>query len=75
MSAEDDVRPYLVGNNVDVVLLVDLHRLFDLPALPNASRRVVGRAEKRGVDVVFDDLALHILEIHTPDAVLVAVKL
>ena len=74
MAVEQDVRPDLVGDDVDVVLLEKRHCLFELPAFPYAAARVVRRAEDGGVDLVLHDAALHVLKVHAPDATLVKDK-
>ena len=71
MAVEQDVRPDLVGDDVDVVLLEERHCLLELPALPYAAARVVRRAEDGGVDLVLHDAALHVLKVHAPYATLV----
>ena len=67
MSVQGEVGPYLVGDDVHVVLPEELHGLFQFPALPDAAAGVVGRAEDGGVDLVVRQLFLHILEVHPPD--------
>ena len=65
---QDDVRPDLVRDHVDVVLTVQLHDRLDLPPLPDASRGVVGGAEQGGVDAVLYDLLFHIGKVQPPYA-------
>ena len=71
MALQNDVGPNLVADDHDVVLLKQLHGLFQLPALPHTAAGVVGGAEHRGVDVVLHDLLLHVREVHAVDARLV----
>jgi len=71
LSAQDDVRPDLVRHDVHVVLPEDVHGTLKLPALPYAAAWVVGGAQDRRMDLPLLDLALHVLEVHAPDAVLV----
>ena len=67
----EDVRPDLVGDHQAVVGGVDLHGLFDLPALPDPTGGIVGGAEDGQVDLVLPELPVHVLVVHAPDAVLV----
>ena len=67
-----DVGPDLVRDDHAVVGAVDLHGALDLPALPHAAAGVVRRAEDHGVDALLLDAALHVVEVHAPDTVLVA---
>ena len=71
VAGEDDVRPDLVGYDVDIILFVQLHGLFQLPALPDAAAGVVGAAQDGGVDVLFGEVLFHVGVIHPPDAILV----
>ena len=68
IAGEDDVRPDLVGDHIDVVLFHQLHVALHLPALPDAPAGVVRRAEDGRVYVLGDDAPLHVLEVHAPDA-------
>ena len=70
----DQVGPDLVGDDVDIVLFVDLHGLLDLPAFPDTAAGIMGGAENGGVDLVVHDLLLHIGEVHPPDAFLVDIE-
>ena len=54
------------------MLLIQRHRLLDLPALPHAPAGVVRRAEDGHVDVSLGEAVLHVLEVHAPGAGLVA---
>ena len=74
IPVEDQVGPDFVRNDKAVVGFVDLHRLLDLPALPHAAGRVVRAAEDRHMDVVLLQLAVHILKVHAPDALLVKIQ-
>ena len=71
VTGEDQVGPDLVRDNKNVILLEQLHGALDLPALPDAAAGVVGGAENGGVDLVVHDLFLHVLEVHTPDLILI----
>ena len=75
VSGHDDVRPNFVRDNDAVVILIDLHGLFYLPALPHAAAGVVGGAEDSEVYAVLLELSVHVLIVHAPDAVFVAHKL
>ena len=75
VPGHDDVRPYLVGDNDAVIRGVDLHRLFYLPALPYSAAGVVRRAEDSEVNVVLLYLPIHVLIVHAPDALFVALEL
>ena len=67
MAGEDDVRPDLVRDDVDVILFVQFHRLFQLPPLPDAAAGVVGAAQDGGMDVLFGQMLLHVGVVHPPD--------
>ena len=41
VAGEDDVRPDLVGYDVDIILFVQYHGLFQLPPLPDAAAGAV----------------------------------
>ena len=71
VAFQNDVRPDLVGDHIDIVLFVQLHSLLDLPALPDPAGGVVGGTENSGVDLVIQELLLHIGKVHPPDAILV----
>ena len=71
VAGEDDVRPDLVGYDVDIILFVQLHGLFQLPPLPDAAAGVVGAAQDGGVDVLFGEVLFHVGVVHPPDAILV----
>ena len=75
VTGHDDVRPYLVGYDDAIVRGVDLHCTLYLPALPHSAAGIVRRAEDGEVNVVFLELAVHILVIHAPDTVFIALEL
>ena len=56
------------------MLAIDVHGALDLVALPYAPAGIVRRAEHRGMDVVLGELALHVLIVHTPHALVVELK-
>lgn len=62
-----EVSPYLITDHIAVVRLVDFHRLFQFPAFPDPSGRIVGRTENRKMDMVFLKLLIHIFIVHPPD--------
>ena len=57
------------------MFLINLHRLLDLFSLPDSSGRIMRRTENRTMDVILDNLLLHILIIHTPNAVFISHKI
>ena len=71
IAVQRQVRPNLVGHHHDVVGLVYLHGLLDLPALPHPAAGVVGGAEHGGVDMVLLNFPLHVLVVHPPHALLI----
>ena len=74
VTRQDDIGPNLVRDHHAIVLAIDVHGTFDLVALPYAAAGIVRRAEHRGMDVVLGELALHVLKVHTPHALVVELK-
>ena len=70
----DDVRPNLVRDDHAIVLAIDVHGALDLVALPHAATGIVRRAENGSMDVVLCELALHVLKVHAPYALVVELK-
>ena len=71
---EDDIRPDLIRNHLNLIFLIDLHGTLDLPALPHPAARIVRGTENRRMNVVLADFFLHILIIHAPHAILIQHK-
>ena len=71
VARKNQIRPDFVGNDVNIILFIQLHGLFQLPPLPYTATGVVRGAENGGMDFIFLDFPLHILVVHAPDAVLV----
>ena len=71
VSAQDDVRPDLIGDHIHIVLLVQLHGLFQLPALPHTAAGVVGVAHDGGMDLFLFQVLFHVLKVHPPHAVFI----
>ena len=74
VTRQDDIGPNLIRDHHAIVLTIDVHGTFDLVALPYAAAGIVRRAEHRGMDVVLGELALHVLKVHTPHALIVELK-
>ena len=68
MSFEGQIRPYLIGNHDTVISGINLHCLFDFLPRPEKSAGIVGGAEYGEMNMVFLQLPVHILIVHTPDA-------
>ena len=71
---QDDIGPNLIRDHHAIVLAIGIHGALDLIALPYAAAGVVRRAEHRGMDVVLGELALHVLKVHAPHALVVELK-
>src|SRR5699024_7593333 len=67
MSGKSKIRPDLITDHIAVVCLVDIHRLLQLPALPDTSRRTVRGTEDGKMYAVLFQLPIHILIVHPPD--------
>ena len=74
VTRQDDIGPNLVRDHHAIVLAIDVHGALDLVALPYAAAGIVRRAEHRGMDVVLGELALHVLKVHAPHALVVELK-
>ena len=74
VTRQDDIGPNLVRYHHAIVLAIDIHGTFDLVALPYAAAGIMRRAEHRGMDVVLGELALHVLKVHAPHALVVELK-
>ena len=74
VTGQDDVRPDLVRDHHAIVLAIDVHGALDLIAPPYAAAGVMRRAEHRGMNVVLGELALHVLKVHAPHALIVELK-
>ena len=74
VSRQDDIGPDLVRDHHAIVLAIDVHGVLDLIALPYAAAGIVRRAEYRGMDVVLGELALHVLKVHAPHALIIELK-
>ena len=71
---QDDIGPNLVRDHHAIVLAIDVHGALDLVTLPYAAAGIVRRAEYRGMDVVLSELALHVLKVHAPHALIIELK-
>ena len=71
---QDDIGPNLVRDHHAIVLAINVHGALDLVALPYAAAGIVRRAEHRGMNVVLDEFALHVLKVHAPHALVVEFK-
>lgn len=74
VTRQDDIGPNLIRDHHAIVLAIDIHGALDLVALPYAAAGIVRRAEHGGMDVVLGELALHVLKIHAPHALIVELK-
>lgn len=74
VTRQDDIGPNLIRDHHAIMLAIDVHGALDLVALPYAPAGIVRRAEHRGMDVVLGELALHVLKVHTPHALVVELK-
>ena len=56
------------------MLTIDAHGVLDLVALPHAATGIVRRAENSSMDMVLRKLALHVLKIHAPHALVIELQ-
>ena len=71
VAFQDQIRPDLVRNYINIILLEKLHGFFQFPAFPYPAAGVVGRAENRSMDVFRRKLPFHIFIIHPPDSLFI----
>ena len=74
VARQDDIGPNLIRDHHAIVLTIDVHGALDLVALPYAAAGIVRRAEHGGMDMVLCELALHVLKVHAPHALVVEFK-
>ena len=74
VAGHDDVGPDLVRDHHAIVPAIDVHGALNLIALPYAAAGVMRRAEHRGMDMVLDELAPHVLKVHAPHTLVVELK-
>lgn len=74
VAGHDDVGPDLVRDHHAIEPAIDVHGALNLIALPYAAAGVMRRAEHRGMDMVLDELALHVLKVHAPHTLVVELK-
>src|SRR5699024_3022180 len=74
MTCKDEIRPDLIGDDIDIVLSIELHHLFEFFPFPYSSGRIMRGAEDSRMDLVLDDLSFHIFEIHAPHAFVILYK-
>ena len=74
IALQSEVGPDLVGDDHNVVVPIDLHGLFQLPALPHPAAGVVRRTEHGGMNLILLELSVHIVKVHPPHAVLIQLQ-
>ena len=74
VAVKKQIAPDLIGDDPDIVLLIDCHRFFKLFLCPDAAAGIVGVAHDGHMDFMINDLLLHVLIIHSPHIVLILIK-